>query len=92
MVKALTKRQVIGSHAVELADKETLEQMGNALGCPSPPVPLFLGGQCTLQPKNGLPIGWKPQYSAEHILEAADAEVELILTIWGRLFNSAREI
>jgi hypothetical protein len=53
--------------------------MGNALGCPNPLIPLFLSGQCTLQSKNGLHIGWKPQYSAEHILEAADAEVKLIL-------------
>jgi len=79
LAEALAKRQVIGSDAVELADKDALEKMGNALGCPSPLVPLFLGGQCTLQSNNGRHIGWKPQYAPEHILEAADAEVELIL-------------
>ncbi|KAJ5747013.1 uncharacterized protein N7511_008709 [Penicillium nucicola] len=79
MAKALAKRQLIGSDVVELADNESLKQMGNALGCPSPLVSLFLGGQCTLQSKNGLHIGWKPQFPSQHILDAADAEVDIIL-------------
>lgn len=79
MAKSLAQRQVIATDAVEVADGDALEKMGNALGCPPPLVSLFLGGQCTLESKHGLQIGWKPQFSPEHILEAADAEVELIL-------------
>ena len=33
----------------------------------------------TLTARNGAKIGWKPQYSPDHILEAADEEVEMIL-------------
>lgn len=79
MAKSLAQRQVIATDAVEVADGDALEKMGNALGCPQPLVSLFLGGQCTLESKRGLQIGWKPQFPPEHILEAADAEVELIL-------------
>lgn len=35
--------------------------------------------RCTLIARNGEKIGWKPQYSPEHILEAADEEVERVL-------------
>ena len=32
--------------------------------------------RCTLTARNGVKIGWQSQYSPEHILEAADEEVE----------------
>lgn len=35
--------------------------------------------RCSLEPEHGIEIGWKAKYAPEHILEAADAEVELIL-------------
>ncbi len=35
--------------------------------------------RCTFTAKRGGQIGWKPQYTPEHILETADEEVELIL-------------
>jgi len=35
--------------------------------------------RCTFEAKQGSQIGWKPQFAPEHILEAADEEVALIL-------------
>ena len=35
--------------------------------------------RCTFTAEHGEEIGWKPKYAPEHILEAADEEVELIL-------------
>ena len=35
--------------------------------------------RCTFTAKHGKAIGWKPEFPAEHIVEAADAEVDLIL-------------
>lgn len=35
--------------------------------------------RCTLSARNGGKIGWKPQYPPDHILEAMDEEVELVL-------------
>jgi hypothetical protein len=35
--------------------------------------------RCTLTAERGARIGWQPIYKPAHILEAADAEVELIL-------------
>lgn len=40
---------------------------------------LTLECRCTFTAAHGKEIGWKPQYAPEHILEDADAEVELIL-------------
>jgi hypothetical protein len=34
---------------------------------------------CTFTAENGKKIGWRPRYRPEHILEAAQEEVELIL-------------
>ncbi len=39
----------------------------------------FVSNRCTLTARNGGKIGWKPQYSPDHILEAADEEVEMVL-------------
>ncbi|KAJ5819155.1 hypothetical protein N7474_004746 [Penicillium riverlandense] len=79
MAKGLVKRQIVDTESVQVADDAALQQMGEALGCPKEMVPLFLGGECTLEARHGHEIGWKPQYSPEHILEAADAEVDLII-------------
>lgn len=79
MAKRLAEQKVIDNEKVEIADNQALESMGAALGCPKNMVSLFLGGKCTLEAKHGREIGWTPQYSAEHILEMADAEVDLIL-------------
>jgi hypothetical protein len=35
--------------------------------------------RCTLRAERARELGWKAEYPPEHILEAADAEVELIL-------------
>lgn len=35
--------------------------------------------RCKFTAEHGKKIGWKPRYAPEHILEDADAEVELIL-------------
>lgn len=40
---------------------------------------MLILSRCTLEAQHGHEIGWKPQYSPEHILEAADAEVDLII-------------
>ena len=79
MAKGLAKRNVIETDEVSLTDDVVLEKMGAALGCPKDMVPLFLGGDCTLQAKNGRKIGWTPQFPEEHILEMADEEVDIIL-------------
>ncbi|KAJ5578649.1 uncharacterized protein N7459_007613 [Penicillium hispanicum] len=79
MAKGLAKRSAIETENVELVDEAALEEMGKALGCPKDMVPLFLGGNCALEAVHGREIGWTPQYRAEHILEMADAEVDLIL-------------
>lgn len=79
MAKGLAKRKVINTDTVSLVDDAALEKMGGALGCPKEMVPLFLGGNCTLQAKHGREIGWNPQFPAEHILEMADEEVDVIL-------------
>lgn len=42
--------------------------------------PLTNLSSCTLQADRGKKIGWQPKYSAQHILEDADNEVELILS------------
>ncbi|EMR67909.1 putative nad dependent epimerase dehydratase family protein [Eutypa lata UCREL1] len=72
MAKSLARRGVITDESVALADDEALEKMGTGLGAPKDYVPWQLGGK-------GEKIGWKPIYAPEHIIEAADAEVELIL-------------
>ncbi|KAF1970115.1 NAD(P)-binding protein [Bimuria novae-zelandiae CBS 107.79] len=79
MAKALKKRGVIGDEEIQMADRDDLAKMGEGLDCPADFVPLMLGGLCPLTPEHGRSIGWTPKYGPEHILEAADAEVELIL-------------
>lgn len=35
--------------------------------------------RCTLQADRGKKIGWSPEFSAQHILEDAENQVQLIL-------------
>lgn len=79
MAHTLAQRNVIETDKVDLADNSAQEKMGKALGCPKDMVPLFLGGNCTLEAHHGREIGWIPQYPPEHILDVAGAEVDLIL-------------
>ncbi|KAH8194026.1 hypothetical protein TruAng_011807 [Truncatella angustata] len=79
MAQALKKRGVLTDDSVTIADDATLERMGEGLGCPKDMVPLLLGGRCTFTAEHGKEIGWQPEFRPEHILEDADAEVELVL-------------
>jgi hypothetical protein len=40
---------------------------------------MLIHSRCTFTAVHGYEIGWEAEYPPEHILEAADAEVELIL-------------
>ncbi|KAH7383549.1 hypothetical protein BKA64DRAFT_646731 [Cadophora sp. MPI-SDFR-AT-0126] len=79
MAQALAKRNIIKSATVEQATDAHLEKMAVGIGCPKDVVVVQLGGICTFTGVHGTQIGWKPQYRPEHILETADAEVEMIL-------------
>lgn len=79
MATALMQCKVTETDKVDLVDDAAQAEMGKALGCPKDMVPLFLGGKCTLEARHGREIGWNPQYPPEHILDLAEAEVELIL-------------
>ncbi|KAI1804253.1 NAD(P)-binding protein [Daldinia bambusicola] len=77
---ALVKRGVIADGSVTLASEKNTEDMGTAIGVPKEMVHLQLGGKCTFIARRAREeLGWKPTYPAEHILEAADAEVEWVL-------------
>ncbi|KAB5539502.1 hypothetical protein GE09DRAFT_319738 [Coniochaeta sp. 2T2.1] len=77
--QGLAKRKVISDPAVTRADDETLGKLGVEFGCPPEMVAVQIGGLCTFTAENGKRLGWKPQFSPEHILEYADEEVEAIL-------------
>ncbi|PSN71990.1 NAD(P)-binding protein [Corynespora cassiicola Philippines] len=79
MAVALKKRGVVETEDVLKADDEVLGKMSEAWGCEKDFVEVMLGGLCTFTAEHGKKIGWTPQYPPEHIIEAADAEVELIL-------------
>ncbi|KAF7349668.1 putative nad dependent epimerase dehydratase family protein [Mycena sanguinolenta] len=83
MAAALAKRNVVGDTTVVPAlgneDLQIVERMGAALGCPKEFVPVQLRGKYTFIAVHGKEIRWEPEFPPEHILEAADAEVELIL-------------
>ncbi|KAF2807812.1 NAD(P)-binding protein [Mytilinidion resinicola] len=79
MAKALAKGKYIDNDVVKEADDKELQKMGDALKCPKDFVPVQLGGLCTFTAVHGKQIGWRPQFAPEHIIETADAEVELIL-------------
>ncbi|OAP57684.1 hypothetical protein AYL99_08422 [Fonsecaea erecta] len=87
MAKALAARGVV-DHAyastIEQATEDTLEAMGKALGCPKELVAMQVGGRCTFTPRHGAEaLGWKAQYPADHILDTAGEEVDLILETLG---------
>ncbi|KAJ9326786.1 hypothetical protein DTO027B5_1018 [Paecilomyces variotii] len=78
--ESLAKRNIVDDETVHNADEAVLEKTDQALACPKELVPVKLSGKCTFTAGHGeQQLGWKPQYRAEHILEAADAEVETIL-------------
>ncbi|KAL4901715.1 hypothetical protein BDW74DRAFT_181433 [Aspergillus multicolor] len=76
---ALYKRGVIDDDAVEMADEDALERMGRGLDLRNGNIAVQLGGNCVFTAVNGSRIGWRAEYPPEHILEAADEEVQLIL-------------
>lgn len=81
MGTTLLKHGIIDSADVEMADPSALAKMAQGIGYPPEFVAFSLGGDCTYTAKRGVEkLGWKPAYKPEHILEAAEAEVELILT------------
>ena len=41
--------------------------------------------RCTFTARRGEEVGWRPRYRADHILEAADEEVECILDQLGKI-------
>lgn len=84
MAKTLYERGVITDPQVDMADDTALEQMATGLGCGKNFVAMQLGGKCMLTAEHGKEIGWKPQYSAEDILDALEQEVDLILEHKGR--------
>ncbi|KAK6005820.1 hypothetical protein QM012_007462 [Aureobasidium pullulans] len=79
MAKALHQRGVVSDPQVHAADDAALEKMAAGLGCGKNLVAMQLGGKCMLTAENGKKIGWQPQYPAEHILDALEEEVDLIL-------------
>ncbi|KAJ8124525.1 hypothetical protein O1611_g9115 [Lasiodiplodia mahajangana] len=80
MAVALKKRGAITDDTVVIASDENIEAIGKGLGCPAALVPIMIGGKCTFTADRGSKeLGWKPLYKPEHILENADAEVELVL-------------
>ncbi|KAK1467752.1 hypothetical protein CCUS01_07019 [Colletotrichum cuscutae] len=79
MAKALKVRNVITDERVVPADETALGKMAHGLGTESSLVQMRLAGKCTFTAKHGAQLGWKPQFPPEHIFEAADDEVELIL-------------
>ncbi|KAF4545903.1 uncharacterized protein LTHEOB_4555 [Lasiodiplodia theobromae] len=79
IAKALAKRGVITDAKVELVDEDALGKMAEALKVSKPSVRVKISGQSTFTAEHGHSVGWKPKFAPEHILEAADAEVDLIL-------------
>ncbi|KAF2105551.1 hypothetical protein BDV96DRAFT_359458 [Lophiotrema nucula] len=79
MARALAQHGAVDDEAVKEADEGVLKKMGEALKCSPDFVAVQLAGTCAYTAEHGKRIGWVPKYSAEHILEAASAEVELIL-------------
>ncbi|KAG9742745.1 NAD(P)-binding protein, partial [Aureobasidium melanogenum] len=84
MAKTLYERGIVTDLQVKPADDAALERMAAGLGCGKDLVALQLGGKCMLTAEHGKKIGWQPQYPAEHILDALEEEVDLILRNKGR--------
>ncbi|KAH7095522.1 hypothetical protein FB567DRAFT_31840 [Paraphoma chrysanthemicola] len=80
MAKALQKRGVVRSSEVRKADDSALKKLSETLGCPKELVAVQIGGKCTFKTDRANMLGWKAEHTADHILDAVDAEVELILS------------
>ncbi|PNS18681.1 hypothetical protein CAC42_5220 [Sphaceloma murrayae] len=79
MANSLAERNVIKNNAVILADDEAKENIAKALGGTKETVEIRISGKSTYTADRAKKLGWKPQYSPEHILEDAGNEVGLIL-------------
>ncbi|KAM7208195.1 NAD(P)-binding protein [Naviculisporaceae sp. PSN 640] len=80
MAVTLAKRGVIEDSTVVRADQTALEKMGAVFkGAPPEFVSFFVGGLCTFAAEHGKSLGWKAKFGPEHILEAAEEEVDWIL-------------
>ncbi|OJJ03402.1 hypothetical protein ASPVEDRAFT_890140 [Aspergillus versicolor CBS 583.65] len=79
MAVALAKRSVINDATVVQADDAALEKMASALGTYKSFVGARIAGLSTYTAEHGKELGWSPQYSPQHILQAADDEVDYIL-------------
>ncbi|KAH5561178.1 hypothetical protein HBI26_193130 [Parastagonospora nodorum] len=79
IARALAEQKVVSSSEVKQADNAALNDIALALGCPKALVPVQVGGKCTLKAERAREVGWSAEYPPEHIVEAADAEVTLIL-------------
>ncbi|KAF4211756.1 hypothetical protein CNMCM8980_001807 [Aspergillus fumigatiaffinis] len=77
---ALFKRGLLEDSAVHQADEDILGAMAAALDSPKEMVAVQSGGECLLEARNGLKIGWKPVFPPEHILDVLDQEVDLVLS------------
>ncbi|KAF4839294.1 hypotheticall protein [Colletotrichum siamense] len=79
MAKALSKRGIIPTDEVVQADQKAVDIMAKGMGVDASLVEMGLAGKCTFTSRHGSEIGWKAQFPPEHILDVADAEVELII-------------
>ncbi|GAQ07565.1 hypothetical protein ALT_4886 [Aspergillus lentulus] len=77
---ALFKRGLLEDSAVHSANDDILGAMAGALDSPKEMVAVQIGGECLLEARNGLKIGWKPVFPPEHILDVLDQEVDLVLS------------
>ncbi|GFF63169.1 hypothetical protein IFM62136_05552 [Aspergillus lentulus] len=77
---ALFKRGLLEDSAVQPANDDILGAMAGALDSPKEMVAVQIGGECLLEARNGLKIGWKPVFPPEHILDVLDQEVDLVLS------------
>lgn len=73
---SLHRRGAVDTTEVSAANEEDLVRMGQALKSSKELVPLQLSGSCTLTAAHGKAIGWQPEFGPEHVLQAADAEVD----------------
>jgi nucleoside-diphosphate-sugar epimerase len=79
MAIRLEERGVVETKSVERAGDKEMVAMGEALAAPKELVQVHLGGLCTFTAEHGKRIGWVPKFAAEHLLEVANEEVDLIL-------------
>ncbi|CAN8100997.1 unnamed protein product [Discula destructiva] len=90
MAASLATRNIVGDSSVVLATPQILQALGEALQCPPEFVPVQIGGNCAFTAEHGKSLGWTPQFSAQHLIETADEEVELILN-YSSLWSSDKD-